>query len=325
MRERRVEGLPQKTWGSKIVIDWKAVDVFKVNGTYIKVLSNEMVTKVSKSGNKRKERRLDVTFDGVDFINVGTESIKRGSFIKKLWNRLERENCDRFNEFQSSFIPVEEETSYEENIELLNLSFLACSFKESIQGLVTKELVTEFNNITITGSIIYETPQEKIDNFERIINKIINEATNNDWDEIRNIVYINEWRTTWKKVYTDFFINNWDEIWSNTIRQWCKYHGISEEEYYDNNRNIIDTYEESKYDYLFKDCNTVKEVKRVYRKWSKQLHPDMGGNAEDFKELNKAYDSAVKQAKLIEDILSGEGIDIEDIDKVADPVYYLVA
>ena len=51
----------------------------------------------------------------------------------------------------------------------------------------------------------------------------------------------------------------------------------------------------------------------------------MGGDAEDFKELNKAYDSALKQAKLIEDILSGEGIDIEDIDEVVVPVCYLVA
>jgi hypothetical protein len=40
-----------------------------------------------------------------------------------------------------------------------------------------------------------------------------------------------------------------------------------------------------------KDKNTDERVKDIYKKAAKQLHPDKGGNEEDFKELNDRYKS----------------------------------
>lgn len=82
--EHMVSGLQMKKWGSKEVVDWKALQCFNVDGYDVKVVSNEMATKVSKNGNERKERRLQVTIDGTHSIEVGTEAIKKGSFIKRL-------------------------------------------------------------------------------------------------------------------------------------------------------------------------------------------------------------------------------------------------
>lgn len=289
-----------------------------------KVINDLSFTTISYSKGK-----LEIKADGFDgSLWCGTQTWKTkesGAIVTK--RSSFHSESKRFKECFTKAEVIEtykEEVPYDTDLDGLDLNLAAYTFKEHFQELVTKELRTDFNNLNIVGGIIYKTAQDKIESFERGLNKVLNEETNN-FDKVRNIVYSNEWRTTWRKIYTDFFINNWDEIWSNTIRKWCKFHGISEEEYYDDSRNIVDTYETSKYDYLFDGCSTVKEVKRIYRKWSKQLHPDMGGNAEDFKELNKAYDSALKQAKLIEDILSGEGIDIEDIDEVVVPVCYLVA
>jgi DnaJ-class molecular chaperone len=45
----------------------------------------------------------------------------------------------------------------------------------------------------------------------------------------------------------------------------------------------------------FKGCTTVREVKQVYRKLSKQWHPDMGGDAVVFNRVHEAYETAMKK------------------------------
>ena len=40
-----------------------------------------------------------------------------------------------------------------------------------------------------------------------------------------------------------------------------------------------------------KKPNTDESVKKIYKKTAKQLHPDKGGDEEEFKELNKRYKS----------------------------------
>ena len=84
--EHMVNGLQMKTFKTgRQVVDWKNIFQFTVDGHQIKVISNEMVVKVAKtSGKSRKERRLQVTIDGVNSIEIGTESAKKGSFIKRL-------------------------------------------------------------------------------------------------------------------------------------------------------------------------------------------------------------------------------------------------
>lgn len=79
--------LPMKQWGSKMVVNWSMV-----NGSYnfgesiVEVIANKMVEKIAKTtGNKRKERRLEVRLNGFeDVYECGTESFKKGSFLKNL-------------------------------------------------------------------------------------------------------------------------------------------------------------------------------------------------------------------------------------------------
>lgn len=78
--------LPQKKWGQKQIVDWKAIrnnDKIKYNNATIVVVNNEMITKVSKTGNTRKERRITIKL-GTMLKEVGTESFKKGSFLKRM-------------------------------------------------------------------------------------------------------------------------------------------------------------------------------------------------------------------------------------------------
>jgi curved DNA-binding protein CbpA len=41
----------------------------------------------------------------------------------------------------------------------------------------------------------------------------------------------------------------------------------------------------------------LEQVERAYRELAKQVHPDRGGNAEQFKRLQALYEQAKRQAK----------------------------
>lgn len=82
--------LPTKQFKTgRVVTDWSAIgkgSKFQVNSTQeIEVVSNKQVEKTSKTGNKRKERRLEIKLRGFkEIIEVGTESFKKLSFMKRL-------------------------------------------------------------------------------------------------------------------------------------------------------------------------------------------------------------------------------------------------
>ena len=49
----------------------------------------------------------------------------------------------------------------------------------------------------------------------------------------------------------------------------------------------------------FKNCKTIEDVKRAYRDFAKKLHPDCGGDAEEFKKMSAEYQTAFNRFKNI--------------------------
>ena len=47
----------------------------------------------------------------------------------------------------------------------------------------------------------------------------------------------------------------------------------------------------------FKECKNIEDVKEAYRKYAKELHPDNGGDAEEFKKMQAAYTAAYNRYK----------------------------
>lgn len=82
-----VNQLPKKVYSTgREVIDWKQIDrgfTIEVNGQKFIVVSNENVGKVSKSGNAYKTRRLTIADVNGNELEVGADSFKKGSFIKR--------------------------------------------------------------------------------------------------------------------------------------------------------------------------------------------------------------------------------------------------
>ena len=80
--------LPMKKWGKKEVTDWNKVSegsIYVVDTEVVEVVKNEIVTKVSKNGKARKERRITSRIVGhTEELESGSDSFKLGRFIKKL-------------------------------------------------------------------------------------------------------------------------------------------------------------------------------------------------------------------------------------------------
>lgn len=49
----------------------------------------------------------------------------------------------------------------------------------------------------------------------------------------------------------------------------------------------------------FHNCKTAEELKKAYRTWAKKLHPDLGGNAEEFKVMQNEYEKLWERLKNI--------------------------
>ena len=76
--------LPMKKWGSKMVVDWKKInagDEFIIDTSLTVVIDNNW----QEQRKTYKARRLNVHLKGFDkIIEIGTESLKKLSFVKKL-------------------------------------------------------------------------------------------------------------------------------------------------------------------------------------------------------------------------------------------------
>lgn len=84
--------LPTKTYKTgKVVIDWKSITTgfeIEVDEQTFTVVSNENVDKVSKTTDKSyKVRRIVISDVHGNELEVGTESFKKGSFVKR-FNKL---------------------------------------------------------------------------------------------------------------------------------------------------------------------------------------------------------------------------------------------
>ena len=56
----------------------------------------------------------------------------------------------------------------------------------------------------------------------------------------------------------------------------------------------------------FNNCKTAEELKKEYRKLAKQLHPDLGGNAEEFKLMQNEYEKMWERLKSVHTNSNGE-------------------
>lgn len=56
----------------------------------------------------------------------------------------------------------------------------------------------------------------------------------------------------------------------------------------------------------FTDCKTIEQLKKAFYKIAKELHPDNGGNAEEFKAMQNEYNAVFNRVKNIHATADGD-------------------
>ena len=68
---------------------------------------------------------------------------------------------------------------------------------------------------------------------------------------------------------------------------------------------------------FFSDCRTIEDVKRTFKELCKKLHPDNGGDAEQFKAMMQEYEIAFNRCKNFHTSASGETYEKETAETAA--------
>lgn len=271
--------LPMKKFGNKEVVDWKAISKgfeFMLNETRCEVVSNEMVSKVSRNGKTRRERRLTVRVVGTEVtIEVSSTSFKNMSFGKRLAKAIKaqpKEEVDLRTRLENEMY----ESGYKANL-------------NRIEKLMDLDSLNNINEID--GSILYETASEYIAFCERVANKFLNDEDS----------FAKGGRKCWeenKSRLEAHVHNNWEKLMKRTNEEWYKFreerYGKGWERSWERQNEYTFDIEPTEFDGEFEKCSQMKEVKAIYRRLAKQYHPDMGGDAEKMKELTKAYEKALR-------------------------------
>lgn len=290
------------------VVEYKGVEY------QVTVLDTRMIEKVSKkTGRTYKVRRLWVCLGGsANEFEIGTQSWNKKSFMKNL---LKSEGVDfvvknesKKEESKKSTIRIENGTMYGTIVDLVHWGLEYNLWKKY-------KAKYKFENVKEEIEQIYEKARKTGNTFRanRALNRIKEEVRL----AMRDYVEIEDAEANGT---LEIDIENLDKLARATqfdahghkVTQLCdamisklRDPFFRSNIFSDNSNSSYDTFN---YDWLynflmsknsskygFDKCTTQREVKSLYRKLSKELHPDLGGDQNKFIEMNNEYNSAMNR------------------------------
>lgn len=252
--------------GKVVAVEYKEVSYEVV------VVDTKMVAKTSKNGRNYKVRRLWVAFKGSKKqLEISTQSWNKRSFMKNL---MKLNNVSHL---------VGTKFFYQYNLLMGDIQALIAwgqnygSYDEYVRNfdfdLVEKEINDLYDNRDIDG---LRELKSKIKAFE-----IKSEIYDEKEDFVLNDKNVKRYvETTMFTMYAMKYTRVIDEMLSRLTDD--LFNCIM------NHKSFI-TYDK----YGFSKCDTEREVKKLYRTLSKELHPDCGGDEQQFIAMNNSYNKAM--------------------------------
>ena len=264
--------------------------VYKVD-----VIDCKMVEKVSKTGRKYKVRRLWVALSGSAIeLEISTQSWNKKSFMKKLVQMADKaSNKANVGTVKSGvrstirtvrgvvFGSVQDLIEWGDSIGMYRVYKQKYSYKtykqkiedayhESLKATSSEELFAKFHSL-----------KSEIKRFERDLQGI-NSMVSKD---LLDLSLFNLERLLRGELY-----DNWGDELLDKLECLLNKAQI---DYFNRMIGSV-SYKMVQSKYGFDKCKDEREVKRLYRKLSKEFHPDLGGDQAKFIEMKKEYDKALQ-------------------------------
>lgn len=328
--------LPMRKFGNKEVVDWKAISKgfeFMLNETRCEVVSNEMVSKVSRNGRVRKERRLTVRVVGTEVtIEISSTSFKNMSFGKRLAKAMgeapkpkaqrepkakrtykkeakrdlpcgltEEQRKAYIRKYGYAFIVTPEGTFTAPEYEAMKQEQERKEQEEREREREVYNLQMEINSMAyITFGAINFAKEQLVYDIKEIANDClgwhivdVDEYLEHTFGFILHRMELeNEWQIAVHEEVKWQLANDYGcwlrSVWNEVMAHITKVGQCT--------RRVEPTRRNNNYYSMFIGKNE-REMKRIYRKLSKELHPDMGGDANEFKAMHKAYECGLDLIK----------------------------
>ena len=260
----------------------------------VDVIDCKMVEKVSKkTGRKYKVRRLWVCLSGSAIeLEISTQSWNKKSFMRRL---LKEHGIDtkQSKQTKQSTIRVVRGVTFGNITDLAvfgKINGLSSYYKKQYSFVSYKARLDEIYDEGMNGDLDEAT--RKLDNLKSEISRMARCWVELENDEDKGILTIDEYDL--QKYYRGVFYECYAQKMYELIKKYREQLILN---FFNNMSgftadNVYRYIGRSKYG--FSKCKTEKEIKKLYRKLSKELHPDLGGDQAKFIEMKKEYDRALQ-------------------------------
>lgn len=188
-------------------------------------------------------------------------------------------------------------------LHMSHASYIATDRARSAADSLIK-IFDESDNLNVHCQQIYDSPEEyyqdwfnfemeRIDDWVETTCRFNFAGLPDDMIEtckdVLKITFIEEF----SRAFKPYVFEHWNELQERQRQAWYSRQGDNFEQYWER-KNLGSTrrYGRNEYDDQFAGLD-MKGIKRLHRKLSKQLHPDLGGNQAEFIKMQEAYERAV--------------------------------
>lgn len=262
----------------------------------VDVLDTEMIEKVSKkTGRAYKVRRIWVCLSGsANEFEIGTQSWNKKTFMKNLLksegvNHLVQTNDeeDTVDEPRFTFFNGK---MYGDLVTLIEWG-RQCGLYQSYRSKFTYESIKadfEIRHKRAIEESDYVNAIHYFEDFKLDLRQAMHDVIDfEDLGEVKGI----EINATNLKKYVEAYMLDIARYRLEQLAEAMKYSLESRLVKFIANSGTIIFYSK----FGFNKCGSEREVKSLYRKLSKELHPDCGGDEKKFIEMKSEYDKAMKQ------------------------------
>lgn len=286
MRKSKYEELVNNTFE----IEYKGVEY------QVDVLDTEMVEKVSKkTGKTYKVRRIWVCLSGsANEFEIGTTSWNKKSFMKNLLksegvSELVQPNDEEGTVAEPNFYFCGGKM-YGDLVTLIEWG-RQCGLYQSYRQKYSYESIKADFEIRHKRAIEendYVNAIHFFENFKLDLRQAMHDVIDfEDYSEVRGI----EINSTNLKKYVEAYMLDITRYRLEQLADAMIHSMQSHLVKYFDRVGTIPFYSK----FGFSKCTSEREVKKLYKKLSKELHPDLGGDEKKFIEMKKEYDNVIKQ------------------------------
>lgn len=234
-------------------------------------------------------------------LTMSCQTFDKGKWLGRLnWIEVEDDEVKRlFEDLVSETIKSTGKESVSETIKSTgrDVTSYQSGYECCLQLLSDLMDIEKFEPLNVFGGATYET----VDEYIGVWSKFFDECCI-DTDDCWQKGFKQCWQEN-KSRFESYMREHWHLFEEKTREQWYQYrnerYGKEWEKQWERNNQPKVSYLTNEFDEMFNRCESLQQVKKLFRQLSMKHHPDHGGSTETMSKVNDAYTRAKNLWKMV--------------------------